>query len=232
MSATRLQLLERAAIRADMDESGFPTAAQRIVMLNEQVTSLWAWMLNANYPAKRTSVTITATAGGGPYPLSLPSLMRIVAVRDNRYPGTSVQGWLKRANDLERSLVSNNTAYPYGSQVSDVQYDIEIDPLAGPTLRIIPPSTTGSFIVEALTDHPGLPYDASVWYGPSPSDEILVLRTAAAMKEKEDPKSATHLRSEASDRLSELWQVCQALATPQQAMDFISMEEPCFYGHR
>lgn len=228
MPATRAQLLDRAAIRADMDSSGFPTTDQRIVTLNEQVASLWAWMLNANYPAKRTVVSITATQGGGPYSLALPNLFRVVAVRDARYPGSSLQGWVKRANDLERSFVNGSAWYPMEQMVSNVCYDLEVDPATGPSIRLIPPSTTGPFTVECLTEHPGLPDDTSVWYGPAPSDEVLVLRTAAAWREKEDPKSAMHLRAQAEDRLGELWQVVQSMATPVQAMDFVSWEEPCF----
>ena len=228
MPATRAQLLDRAAIRADMDSSGFPTTDQRITTLNEQVASLWAWMLNANYPAKRTTVTVNATQGGGPYSLSLPNLFRIVAVRDNRYPGSSLQGWVKRANDLERAFTNGNSLYPIDQLVSEVKYDLEVDPAVGPSIRLIPSSTAGSFTVECLTEHPGLPNDISVWYGPSPSDEVLVLRTAAAWREKEDPRGAGHLRAQADERLSELWQVISAMATPTSVMDFITWEEPCY----
>lgn len=228
MPATRAQLLDRAAIRADMDSSGFPTTDQRIVTLNEQVASLWAWMLNANYPAKRVAISVTATSGGGPYSLALPNLFRVVAVRDARYPGSSLQGWVKRANDLERSFVGGEAWYPMEQMVSNVAYDLEIDPMSGPELSFTPATTAGNFVVECLTEHPGLPDDLSVWYGPAPSDEVLVLRTAAAWREKEDPKGAMHLRAQAEERLGELWQVVQSMATPTQPMDFISWEEPCF----
>lgn len=232
MPATRLQLLDRAAIRADMDSSGFPTAAQRITTLNEQVRSLWAWMVNANYPAKRTTVSIDATSGGGPYPLTgVADLLRVVAVRDNRFPSTSVQGWVRRANDLERSVVSEGPSLPMFRTVAEVKYDIEVDAVTGPELRLVPPTTIGNFKVECITGHPGLTSDISVWYGPDPSDEVLVLLTAAAWREKEDPAGARHLRAEAADRKSELWQVVQALAAPLRVMDFITAEEEMCSDH-
>lgn len=228
MPATRAQLLDRAAIRADMDASNFPLTDQRITVLNEQVTSLWAWMLNTNYPAKRTVVTVNATPGSGPYSLGLPNLFRVVAVRDARYPGSSLQGWVKRANDLERAYVNGDSLYPIAPPVSEARYDLEIDPIAGPSIRLVPPTTTGTFYVECFTEHPGLPDDDSIWYGPSPSDEVLVLRTAAAWKEKEDPRGAGHLREQANEKMADLWQVVSAMATPTAAMDFISWEEPCY----
>lgn len=226
MPATRLQLLDRAAIRADMESSGFPTPAQRITTLNEQVRSLWSWMVNANWPAKRTVVSINATSGGGPYSLTgVTDLLRIAAFRDNRFPSTSVQGWVGRANDLERSLQSDGPSIPMPRTVAEVKYDLEVDPVTGPEVRLIPPTTTGNFRVECITGHPGLNSDIAVWYGPDPSDEVLVLLTAAAWREKEDPTGARHLRAEAMERKSELWQVVQAMATPLHMMDFISAEE-------
>lgn len=215
-----------------MDSSGFPTSAQRITTLNEQVRSLWAWMVNANYPAKRTTVSVNATVGGGPYPLTgVTDLLRIAAFRDNRFPGNSVQGWVKRANDLERSLVSDGPSIPMLRAIAEVKYDLEVDPATGPEVRLIPPSTVGNFRVECITGHPGLNSDIAVWYGPDPSDEVLVLLTAAAWREKEDPAASRHLRAEAMERKSELWQVVQAMAAPISVMDFISADEAMCSDH-
>lgn len=229
--ATRLQLLTRAGIRADMDSSGFPTQVQRELMLDEQAASLWAWMINADFPARRTTVTINATAGGGPYTLAVPGgLLRVVAVRDLRFPSSSVAGWVRRANDLERSVQSNNSAYPFATPMSSANYDLEFDVSLGPVLVMVPPDTTGRFSVECIAGHPGFAADSSSWFGPAPSEEILVLRLAAAMKEKEDPDAARHLNAKADNLLTDLWQVCKSMATPMAINDFITAEEGC-YGY-
>jgi hypothetical protein len=224
---TRAQLISRAEIRANMDRSGFPTADQKVTILNEQAASLWAEMVNANYPARRTVVPVTAVSGTASYPLGVSSLLRVVAVRDLRINGgLGTAAWVKRANNLERSRQS--VALGYTTAFTPL-YDLEIDPAAGPSLVLIPNTLSGSFSVELFEGYPGLATDASIWYGPAPSDEVLVLRTAAAMREKLDPVAAQHLRVEANNRLSELWQVCQAMAAPIQMVDHVSAEEGwCF----
>lgn len=216
---TRAQLLARAAVRANMDQSGFPTTSQRIDILNEQAGSLWVEMINNNYPAKRTVATINAVSGTSSYSIGAPGLFRVEAVWDYR---STFPVPLRRANNLERSRSLDT----FGATP---MYDIEVDPLAGPSVVLIPSTLEGVFKVDYFSAYPGLTDDSSFWYGPPPSDEVLVLRTAAAMVEKLDPTAAGNLRSEANARLSELWHVCNSLATPQRMIDRVSYEEGwCF----
>lgn len=224
---TRLQLITRAEVRANMDRSGFPTAAQKIELLNEQAGSLWAEMVNQNYPARRTTVDLAAVSGTASYPLGDElDLLRVVAVWDYRlYGGQTQPTWVRRANSLERGV----SALQLGYQPSRVLYDLEVDPLTGPSLLLLPNSVSGAFRVELYEAYPGLSSDSSVWYGPAPSDEVLVLRTAAAMLDKLNPDSARHLRSEASQRAGELWQVCQSMAAPQRVQDHTSEAEGWCY---
>lgn len=218
----RADIRTLAEVRSDTDGGNFPQLAQKNLIINDEARKLYARMLNAGFPGYRDVVSINAT-GASAYPLSLPRLLRITAVRDTRFIAHGHTGSLRRANSLDRNVATHNVQHP--NLISDVRFDVELNPATGWQLKLFPPTTTGLFNVEALQGHPGFIDDTTEWFGPDPSVQALILASAIRFKQKEDEDSARPLIGELQETLTELWSVCSSLAPPQQMEDWVSLEE-------
>jgi hypothetical protein len=218
----RADIRTLAEVRSDTDSSDFPTLTQKNFIVDDEARKLWAEMVNNNLPTKRVVVNIAAT-GAASYPLSVPRLLRIVAVRDARHIAGGNRGTVRRANNLDRNKQNFYSARDI--ELSELHYDVEMDPATGWTISLYPPNTAGAFEVECLQGHPGFANDTAEWFAPDPSAACIALASAARFLQKEDQDAGRSILAELGQAKGELWQVVQSLAPPQQMEDYVSLAE-------
>lgn len=215
----RLQIRQQAELLSDTETHDFPTTAQKDSYVSEEARALYAEAVNIpTFPAKRTVVDITAT-GARSYPLVVTGLLRVLQVRIAESVGGS-STILRRASDAERALTTPVPPSP------GVYWDVEIDPLVGPTLWLYPPPTNGAVAVEVVTGHPGLASDTSELYLPDPCARLVATRAAARFIEKadKDPRMTAYLQGEISRLTSESFIMLGAMGGGTPMPDYVDYE--------
>jgi hypothetical protein len=178
MAIDRANIVQRAGIRADQDASGFPTTAQRNLVVDECAKTVWYDLIAAGWPTAFTTTTVTAS-GATDYQLNSGN------------PIHSVQAvFYKVGNDLQElrrvspeDLAALRSASSAGSPSS--QYEVYVDMATGPRIRFYPTASSGSYLVDHIPEWPGFSGDTDVWRGPARSDELIVLMSAAKFLRKE-----------------------------------------------
>lgn len=169
--ATRLDLRTRARIRADQDQSTFPTDTQYNYLIDEAAKEVWYDLIRSGWPISFTQVQAT-TSTVSTLPLATafsvsatPAFIRgVYCLRGTTY------NELKRINEGDRAMLLTSG--------EPTHYDVRIDPSAGMVIEVLPFAAGYTIAVDYIAEYPGLPNDASVWYGPARSDELIVLRAA------------------------------------------------------
>lgn len=215
----RLQIRQQAELLSDTETHDFPTVAQKDALVSEEAKALYAEAVNLpTFPAKRTVATITAN-GARSYPLAVTGLLRVLQVRLAESVGSS-STILRRASDAERALTTPISPSP------GIYWDIEIDPVVGPTLWLFPPPTNGSITVEVVTGHPGLASDSAELYLPDPCARLVATRAAARFIEKgdKDPRMTAYLQGEIARLTSESFLMLGSMGGGTPTPDFVEYE--------
>lgn len=168
--ATRADLRTRARIRADQDNSTFPTDTQYDYLIDEAAKEVWYDLARAGWPLRPSVATITPT-GSAWTALGVSGAAFIQGVYRIDGPNSYVE--LPRIQEGDRAALlgdSSGRGAAYGVNVSSTGFHIEVLPL----------STGYSYLVYYVPEFPGFANDGDTWYGPARSDELIVLK--AAMK--------------------------------------------------
>jgi hypothetical protein len=172
--ATRSELRTRARIRADQDQSTFPTDTQYNYLIDEAAKEVWYDLIRAGWPISfsQASASVGSSAVMGLANTFLVS-GTVALIRGVYYLNGGTYTELKRLNEGDRAGLYQTGGTP-------THYDVLVDPSEGIAVTVLPYSPGSQIVVEFVREHPGLPNDASVWMGPARSDELIVLK--AAMK--------------------------------------------------
>jgi hypothetical protein len=175
--ATRLELRTRARIRADQDNSTFADDNSYNYWLDEAAKETWYDLIQAGWPINFSFQEGTASAQ-----LTTLGISGTVAFIRGVYRKDS-GGYV----ELSRVQEGQRAGMLAQAGNTPTSYDVRIDPTNGPTLELLPAPGAGViYRVEYILEHPGfLASDATVWYGPARSDELLVLSAAAKAARKE-----------------------------------------------
>lgn len=187
---SRATLRTNARIRADQDNSDFPTDAAYNTYLDDAARETWWDLRVAGWPINFNSTFFTST-GATFYSLSAasPAVTVQVASVHGIYLRLGTEFYpLKRVNEGQRATLMSTTFQPQGFAGF---YDLRIDPVTGPGVELLPPSPGGTYRVDYILEHPGFANDADTWYGPARSDSMVVLRAAEYAVKKEGPARAS-----------------------------------------
>lgn len=184
--ATRADIRTRARIRADQDQSTFPTDTQYNYLIDEAAKEAWFDLVKAGWPVRPTAVPLTTA--GGQYLSTGVSGAAFVQTVMRREGGQYVE--LRPIQEGDRAaLLSTQTSFPscYGVAISTTGYSLELLPI-----------TSGVPIVAYIvSEFPGFSADGDTWPGPARSDELIVLRAAAkAMRKEGNDQGAAQLDQE------------------------------------
>lgn len=191
--ATRAELRTRARVRADQDASTFPSDTQYNSMLDEAAKDVWYDFVSAGWPALRSDWTTSTQAGvGSGVPTGATFIIGVYRVDG------SVFTELRRLNEGDRATMMSPTGGPA------THYIVESDLTSGlgPVIWVYPPSAI-TLRIEYIQEFAGFTNDASVWFGPPRSDQLIVLRAAAAGCRKEDNEPAARALDREYDQLLE-----------------------------
>ncbi len=175
--ATRAVIRTRARIRADQDGSTFPTDAQYDYIIDAAAKETWFDLIQAGWPISFATTDKTA-AGTNPITLSISGT--VAFIRGVFYKTGTTYAELERLNEGDRASLMSAAGQAQASH-----YSVYIDATVGPVLEILPLPSSGTYRVLYTLEHPGFSGDSVEWYGPARSDELLVLKAAAAGCRKE-----------------------------------------------
>lgn len=193
--ATRLDIRNRARVKADQDNSTFPSDTQYNDWIDAKAKDVWWDMVQAGWPVNFTTVTLTAN---GARTLSLGASGTVAMVR-----GVFRQDAGGNFTELQRLQEGQRAGLLSYTGLQADYYDVLLDPTSGPVIELLPVPSGGTFRVDYVLDYPGFASDSTVWYGPSRTDELIVLLVAAEGLTKEgDVQGAAALEAKA-DKLRE-----------------------------
>jgi hypothetical protein len=172
--ATQSELRTRARIRADQDNSEFPTDTQYNYLLDEAAKETWYDLVQSGWPINFAVTNKTAT---GSNPITLGVSGTVAFIRGVYFISGGTYTELSRVQEGERAALMSTSGSPA------THYDVRIDPTNGPVLELLPLPSSGQYRVEYIVEHPGLA--TTSWYGPARSDELVVLKAAAKGCRKE-----------------------------------------------
>jgi hypothetical protein len=172
--ATRAQLRTRARTRADQDDSTFPSDTEYNDWLDEAAKEVWYDLIQAGWPINFSEASKTAT-GSNPLALGVTGVAFVRGVF-RLSSGRYIE--LARLNEGDRGTLmgrSGDASY----------YNVRIDPALGAVVELLPLPSSGTYVIQYVPEHPGFAADATEWYGPARSDELLTLKAAAKGCRKE-----------------------------------------------
>lgn len=182
--ATRADLRTRARVRADQDNSTFPTDTQYNLFIDEAAKEVWYDLIRAGWPPSFSAATLALPAvpsTAGVVTLSTDAGVS-VAVAFVRGVFCQVGGtWyeLKRLNEGDRADLYSVT----GTQPT--HYDVRVSADDGIQVEFLPYVAGVQVRIEYVKEHPGFASDVVQWKGPARSDELIVLRAAQKGMRKE-----------------------------------------------
>lgn len=184
--ATRATLRSRARVRADQDNSTFPTDSQYNDLLDEAAKEVWYDLVQAGWPLRFSTTTFT-TSGSQ---LNLLGVTGVAFVRGVYYSAGGVYQELPRIQEGDRaSLYSSQTNQPQGYQV--------LQGTNGTHIEILPFTSGASILVEYIAEYAGFANDADTWFGPARSDDLIVLLAAMkGMRKEGNDQGARELERE------------------------------------
>jgi hypothetical protein len=195
--ATRADIRTSARIKADQDNSTFPSDDQYNVWIDDKAKDVWWGLVQAGWPVNFSSANLTAN---GTSQLVLSGTGGTVAMVRGVFRqdagGQYVE--LQRMQEGQRAGLYS----PNGQQMADY-YDVLIDPTLGTVIELLPAPASGVYRVDYVLDFPGFASDTTVWYGPSRTAELIATLVAAEGLAKEgDAQGAAVLEAKA-DKLRE-----------------------------
>lgn len=174
--ATRAEIRTRARIRADQNDSAFPTNTEYDYLIDEAAKEAWFDLVFSGWPINFTVLNKAVATN----PITLGISGTVAFIRGVYFIEGSVYHELKRVQEGDRATLLSQSSTSRPSQ-----YDVRIDPTNGPVLELLPQPASGTVRVEYILEHPGFAADGTAWYGPARSDELIVLRAAAKAMRKE-----------------------------------------------
>lgn len=164
---TRAQIRSRARVKADQDNSTFPTDAQYNDIIDEVAKEVWGDLIQAGWPAETENYSVTMN-GTGSYELGTPrSVASFTPNWTITASGGSVSGvklqWL---DDDGNPAVRNNWAVYYANHSGGAQVDVTIDtPSQSVTIDFSTSVAPGISLdtIKAALDATGLLTLAGTW---------------------------------------------------------------------
>jgi hypothetical protein len=170
--ATRADIRGYSRIRADQDNSTFPTDTQYNTLLDFAGKAVWFDLVRAGWPVHFSTATLTAT---GTNPIALGASGTVAFVRGVFH---SDGRELSRLNEGDRGRLMTQTGEPSC-------YALGVDPTLGAVVELFPVPSSGTFTVHYIAEWAGFASDAAVWPGPARTDELVGLRAAEMGARKE-----------------------------------------------
>lgn len=193
--ATRADIRGYARIRADQDNSTFPTDTQYNTLLDFAGKAVWFDLVKAGWPVYFSTVSVTG--GSNPRALGASGTVAFVA---GVFRSDGVE--LVRLNEGDRAAMMNQTG-------EATHYALAHDPTLGAVVELFPVPSGGTYTVRYVSEWAGFSADNSVWVGPARTDEMVGLRAAImGMRKEGNDQGAAQLR----DEYLELLQAVQDMA--------------------
>lgn len=181
--ATVTELEVRARVRADQDQSTFPTSAQYLSLIADAAEELWNRMVAAGNKPAQTSVAVTAN-GSASYTIGT-NVLTVLSVERNegqeRLP-------LRRAQEEMLPFLRG-----LGSGLGE-WYDLVGGATAALTLELFPNPPSGTYTVRYIPRFTRFTSGSDNWYGPPRSDEYIVVSTAIKALRKEGDEARELVR--------------------------------------
>ncbi len=172
--ATRADIRTRARIRADQDNSTFPTDTQYNYLIDEAAKEVWYDLIRAGWPI-RFSTTSFVTAGSQ---MTLLGVSGVAFVRGVYFQQGGNVTELPRIQEGDRAaLYSNQGNLPSG-------YNVHVA-ANGTHIEVLPITSGCTILVEYVSEYAGFTNDGDTWFGPARSDELIVLKAAMKACRKE-----------------------------------------------
>lgn len=176
---TVTELEARARIRADQDNSTFPTSAQYLVLIADAAEELWNRMVAAGCKPAQTAVQIAAT-GASSYAIGT-NVLAVLSVE--RHEGAERLPLRRAQEEILPHLRSLGTG-------PGEFYDLVGGATSALTLELFPNPASGTYTVRYVPRFTRFTAGSDNWYGPPRSDEYVVLSAAmkALRKEGDDAR--------------------------------------------
>lgn len=171
---TRAEIRTAARVRADQDNSTFPTDAQYDVLIDSSAKEVWYDLIRAGWPV-RFSTTSFTTSGSQ---MTLLGVTGVAFIRGVYYQEGGSVTELPRIQEGERAaLYSDQGNRPAG-------YNVHVA-ANGTHIEVLPITTGCTILVEYVPEYTGFSGDSDPWLGPARSDELIVLKAAMKACRKE-----------------------------------------------
>jgi len=172
MAKTRAQLRTNARVRADQDNSDFPTDTAYNTYLDSAGASVWLDLIQAGWPIDFSTTTLTGT-GSATITLGVGTILGVHGVY-LKSGGDFLP--LSRVNEGQRAALMSQQSAQAGFPGF---YEVRMNPTLGPVIEFLPLSAAGGqYRIDYIPAWPGFASDADTWYGPVGSDELLEIRAA------------------------------------------------------
>jgi hypothetical protein len=203
--ATVTEMEARARVRADQDESTFPTSAQYLQLIADSGEELWSRMVAAGLKPAQTLVTVNAN-GAANYTIGTNVMVVLSVERQD----SSEKIPLARAQEEDlpylRSMGTNQAGW----------YDLIGGATSALTIELFPVPASGTYFVRYIPRFTRFTSGADVWYGPPRSDEYIVVSTAARALGKEGDKAGA---AALDKELDKIWEDVVRMASWQDAQN-------------
>jgi hypothetical protein len=223
--STRADIRTLAEIHADQDTSGFPTTAQKNILIDAAGKRVWYDLFKAGWPMDFSTTTLTATSATT-VALSAGSpavTVSVAAIHGVYYLTAGQRIPVRRINEGNRAqLTSSNTSNGFASA-----YDVRVNATGGYVIELLPVAPGSQYSVDYIPEFPGFSSDATVWPGPGRSDELVALRAAMGGIRKEGEarlRALAELKLEYTETLQEVTDMASwiNLREPAKIRDVIS----------
>ena len=185
--ATRADIRTRARIRADQDNSTFPTDTQYNLLIDEAAKEVWYDLVQAGWPVR--FLTASVTPAGAQY-VALPATDTVFVRGVYRIDASNQYVELRRIQEGDRASLLSSTGN------SATVYDLVMSS-TGPSVELLPRDSSHTFVVEYVREYAGFSGDSDTWFGPARSDEMIVLLAAIkGMRKEGNDQGATQLEKE------------------------------------
>lgn len=198
--ATRLELRTKARLYADQDGADFPSDPQYNLYLDDSAKEVLMELVMGGWQMHSTTYPLVSGGIARQEQFGFPTDLVLSVIQVYTTDSTGFNE-LKRVNQgLALQLQSQNFSFGNGFQQF---YDLFID-TAGQWIEIFP-RRAGTYFIDYIPGFPGFVNDASVWNGPTRSDDLIALKTAAkAVKKEGRLQDAVALKGEYEELLAKV----------------------------
>lgn len=182
--ATRLQIRTRARVRADQDQSTFPTDAQYNDWIDEACREVWFDLLHSGWPPSFSTASLALPAAPAtPRGVTMSTDVGVADAAFIRavycfFGGTFYE--LRRLNEGDRAGLYSTVGASFPSH-----YDVRFDNSDGMVVEFLPYVPGAQARIEYVKEHPGLASDGVQLKGPQRMDELVAIKAAAKGCRKE-----------------------------------------------